>query len=146
MEAPDDNFWKKIENEINEPIPNLIKFVLSKSGYNSRICLRNIKHEDVIIVEQFVTENLKDIAKQVKNQAEYNDLRINQGQSFEFLPGHRKLIINIGENLAAATSHQVGSGEILHKLPADETLKKELHGIISKWLINKAVDASVSEI
>lgn len=144
------DFWKEIEDLINEPVPELIKFLLTKCGYNSRTCLRNIKLDDVIVVEQFVTYNIKEILVHMKNQPECSDLKIHRGQPFEFLPGHRKFIVNIGEILAAdrkVTSCDFEKGEEVRP-PSEEDsarLKKELCDSILNWAGKKNFDESVSK-
>lgn len=144
------DFWKEIEDLINEPIPDLIKFLLAKCGYNSRTCIRNIKLDDVIVVEQFVTDNFKEILKHTKNQPEYSALKIHRGQPFEFLPGHRKFIVNIGAILAAdreATSCDLEKVEEVRPPWEEDSarLKKELCDNILKWAERNFFDESVSE-
>lgn len=97
---PNPEFWKQIENEIKESIPTLIKILLTESGYSSRTCLRKMTLEDVITVEKFVSDNCKEVLKNVKMHPGYVDFKISRSQSFEFLPGHRKFIVNMGEMLA----------------------------------------------
>lgn len=145
-------FWKEIEIEINETIPELLKVLFTKCGYDSRMSLRNIKLDDIITVERFVAENLKDLLKQLLDtQAEYSNLKLFRGQSFEFLPGHRKRILAIGEILAdgreIALSHRKENETFLRPLQGElsSRLKDELFNNIMKWAKSKKIDRSVSE-
>lgn len=146
----DSEFWKEIENEINEPIPKLIKIFLAKCGYNSRICIRKITLDDVILVEKFVTDNCKEMLKHVKNAPEYADLKIHRTQSFEFLPGHRKFIVNIGEMLAYnldSKNNHPETDEWRQPLTDKRStqLKNEFFSSIMKWARNKKLNQSVNK-
>lgn len=142
-------FWKEVEKEINEQIPELVKILLTKCGYDSRISLANIKLEDVCSIERYVTENQKELLKQMlTKQSAYSDLKINRGQ-FEFLPGHRKRIIAIGEMLASGREAVITNlkerVKLIEPLPNELSteLKNELCNSIVKWAKGKRLNNNV---
>lgn len=144
----DSEFWNQIENEIKESIPTLVKILLTKCGYNSRTCLRKITLEDIITVERFVTDNCKEMLKHVKIQPEYVDFKINRAQSFEFLPGHRKFIVNMGEILTIhkdtkRTRHETEEWQQPLSEDLSARLKNLLCNNIVKWATNKKLHESV---
>lgn len=147
-------FWKKIEEKISESVPELVKLLLTKCGYDSHLSLRNIQLEDVSTIERYMTENHKELLKHmIKQQPEYSDLKINRGQPFEFLPGHRKRIITIGEILTSdhesTTSHFKGTVKLLESrlepLPDELStrMKSELCSNILKWATGKKLNVCV---
>lgn len=142
------SFWEEIESEINETIPHMLKVLFTKCGYDSRMSLRCIKLEDIISVEKYVTENFKELLKQlVDEQPEYSDLKLIRGKPFEFLPGHRKRILAIGEILTAglgAVRENETSLQPLHNAQSAQ-LKGELYNNIMKWTTGKKLDKRVSK-
>lgn len=93
-------FWEEIEKEIEGKIPNMIKIVLSKSGYEHRFSLQNLTISDINDIEEHAKNQLKDKLKRwLKSDSNYEHLNSSE---FTFLPGHRKLICIISQKLSVA--------------------------------------------
>lgn len=146
------NFWNEIEKEVNASIPEVIKIFFSKCGFDCRMSLLNIKIEDVQKVEQFISENYKELLKNcLKKQPIYNEMKYNRGQAFEFLPGHRNCIITVSEILASV--HKTASiicqksGKSMDLLPSElaNEMKSSLCNSIVKWAKRKKLNASVNK-
>lgn len=102
--SPD--FWQEIAADTKCEIPEVIKFVLPKCGYNSRLSLCNVSIEDIVAIEKYATESFKHELKHLlKSLPEYNVMKITKEESFKFLPGHRRIIVQIGSNIAASGAH-----------------------------------------
>lgn len=135
--------WQEIEADINDCIPELIKIVLSKCGFESRLSLCNIGVDDINALEKFATFNMKDQLKQLlKNLPEYNHTKITRDEPFKFLPGHRRIIVEIGKILSsireATASQQAKTAKLFVPVPEATVtnLKELLCNNILKWAGN----------
>lgn len=75
-------FWQKFQSYAGN-IPNLLIDILSSAGYDCALSLAELDESDIKNIETFVSKNeniLKDSAYAVD-------------EIFEFLPGHRKLLL-----------------------------------------------------
>lgn len=80
------NIFSSLESIIGEEIPKTVVYVLTETGFNSKIALKNIKSADVTQIESFVNSNFG-IFSHALIGSHYENM-----QQFEFLPGHRTLI------------------------------------------------------
>lgn len=143
-------FWKEIEADVEDRIPEVIKIVLQKCGYSSRLSLCGVTSDDITAIEKFATENFKhELKRFLKSQPEYSDMKLNNDESFKFLPGHRRIIVQIGSIVAASRADDTcvsKGGKNATETVADEEsiqLKEELCANILKWARNKANDVEV---
>lgn len=90
------NFWKKIENIINEKVPPCVIKILDECGYCSLATICDLSAEAISEIEKFVDENLKHIVEKLNccNAVTYRNQK-----SFRFLPGHRFFILNLKSRL-----------------------------------------------
>lgn len=88
--------WNKIENVINEKFPECVKKILSLSGYNTLSSFRKINSESITQIERTINTYFREQICELTccHSAYY----INQ-KEFEFLPGHRDLILSLPEYL-----------------------------------------------
>lgn len=145
----DKRFWDEIGAEIKDSIPESIKIVLSMCGFDSRLSLCNISDDDVSTLEQFASENMKDQLKPLlKSLPGYNRTKAtSRDEPFKFLPGHRRIIIEIGKILANSreiervivTSQRRQTKKQRVPVTGDTAtdLKEQLCLKISKWARNK---------
>lgn len=89
-----DNFWKDFQSFVNCCIPTILIDILTKSGYNDPISLSGMNEEEIQRLEMFVNDNLHTLFEQ------YSCLK-----PFAFLPGHRKLLICIGNEAEKFQQH-----------------------------------------
>lgn len=91
-------FWSKVEAEIGDEIPEIIKTMLSKCGYEHRFCLATMTTSDVDEIEKHIRILPKDKVKRwLKIDSEYEHTTPHE---FVFLPGHRKLITLISKEIS----------------------------------------------
>lgn len=88
--------WNKIESFIDEKLPECIKIILSLCGYNTMSSFRKINLESVTQIERAVNTHFQQQIRELK--CCHSTYYINQ-TDFEFLPGHRDLILSLPEYL-----------------------------------------------
>lgn len=149
-------FWGQIEEEIGGKIPEMVKSVLSKSGYEIRFCLENLTATDIEDIEKYAKNNLKDKLKRwIESDGEYEHLNPSE---FAFLPGHRKMISLIPKKLFALKEAELAlkstADDISASIPSNNRssisiaqeakLEAELCGSIRNWMVGKKFHESVS--
>lgn len=159
-------FWSGIEKEIGGKIPEIVKTVLSKCGYEIRFCLENLTITDIDGIENHAKTHLTDKLKRwLKSDSEYEKKNPSE---FVFLPGHRKIIALLpkklsaskvsehaldstsnGSELNASTIYRPNSSDKKNKeVPISIALEAELESELCKsirgWMINKKFHESVS--
>lgn len=146
MDEESEDFWEEIETEIKEDIPKVIKEVLSKCGYESRISICNITNEDINEIERFAGASFKqELKRSLKNAPEYSELKITNEAPFKFLPGHRRIILQIGLILADKNANCEKPSEETDLPPEsllgdeERKLKEELCANILKWAKSNVV-------
>lgn len=83
--------WAKLEKLNGEKFPKCVKFLLVKSAYNSFSTLRQLDSDKLIKIESFLNTKKEYIADlDCCYHEHYKGL-----DSFEFLPGHKDLILSI---------------------------------------------------
>lgn len=91
----DIDFWKELEVRMKGYIPEIVKHILRATGYENRLNLHNMAKDDFVEIERYINNNLKVwFRKLQKIDDDYANLK-----KFELLPGHRKIILKISENL-----------------------------------------------
>lgn len=86
----DNSLWMKIEKYTNENFPPCLKIILTNCGYDTQISLQNITLADVLEIEKYTNQHLKPDV--MKLNCCYSE-QYKAQQDFQFLPGHRKLIL-----------------------------------------------------
>lgn len=75
---------------IGENIPEEIINILTKNGYNYSLSMININDEDINEIERRITRDPTDVSTLYY---------LDRSKPFCFLPGHRKLIVQIGKRI-----------------------------------------------
>lgn len=134
-------FWKEIEKEVGGLIPNMIKIVFSKSGYEHHFSLQNLTNSDINEIEEYAMNKLKDKLKRwLKSDSNYEHLNPSE---FAFLPGHRKIICIISQKLTAAKevkSVPTSSESVTNVESAEIDGEANASSIVSNKLANKHGD------
>lgn len=91
-----ENFWEQFEAEcssagIMSTIPACMKTILDACGYNSAWSFKSISEEKLTSIEEFIEKKHRKLVDQFQ---EYEDIT-----PFEFLPGHRDLILGIKDEV-----------------------------------------------
>lgn len=92
--------WHKIENIINEPLPECVKKILSFCGYDSMMSLKRINCESVEQIQRQINSHfLHGIRELTCCHSDFYAQQI----EFEFLPGHLDLILALPHYLKSET-------------------------------------------
>lgn len=106
------DFWINFEKFVGCEIPPIIKKILKATAYDSVLSLAGMNEEEI-----------KQIEKCIKNR-KFNDLFKDSvyamSEEFEFLPGHRKLLLALGKQ---AENYELLSSM---KFPCESFLMNEL--------------------
>lgn len=122
--------WSSFEKYLGKVIPECIKKILSETGFDDDLALENLKETDIKDIEHYVNEHLPTLV----NSLTCCKSEIYKAQNkFEFLPGHRRLIIHLAEGmrLKYAKIRDKNSAYILEQI--EHPLLNEL---ISNAIIN----------
>lgn len=91
--------WISIENVLNQKIPECVKEILNANGFTSELSLMSINAEVLQNIEDFTNENLEDtIHGLICCHSDTYKSQVIEKQ-FNFLPGHKALILQIAKNL-----------------------------------------------
>lgn len=91
-------FWNELESEMDQTIPEIIKSILAKTGFESEFCLINITSDDILNIESCIDKN-KTLWIQ-KSRHDYFAVygHYSKKSKFKLLPGHTKIIYGISEH------------------------------------------------
>lgn len=78
-----------MESFFGKKFPNCIKAILTKSGYDNIYAVEAINEENILKIEQFLSEN-----KHLLKNTVY-DKNSDKSAPFKFLPGHRAIILEL---------------------------------------------------
>lgn len=88
-------FWNELEVELDETLPEVVKNILSRTGYENLFGLRHISNKDISDIEEHINSNDKTWFKKL--------IELYGGYSprlrFKFLPGHRKIVFQVSDHL-----------------------------------------------
>lgn len=93
--------WFKIQDLLNEPLPECIKKILSLCAYDTIASLRNINCESITEIQRQVNLHFRP-SLQVLNCCHSNYYK--QQSEFELLPGHRDFLLSLPRYLCALTT------------------------------------------
>lgn len=87
-------------------LPNCIKTILSHAGYDNLFVISGLNEQSVAQTEEYVNSNGNGIIENLDccHADEYKSSIANK--SFKFLPGHKKLILMVGEIVAKSIASQ----------------------------------------
>lgn len=88
--------WQKIESILGEPLPECVKKLLSLCGYDSFGSLRKIDTESILQIQRQVNTYFRHNIRELSCcHSDFYKIQTD----FEFLPGHRDLILALPEYL-----------------------------------------------
>lgn len=87
-------FWSKVECEMHQKLPEIVKSILARTGFESELSLKNITTEDILNIESCVDKNRTQWMR--KHHEIYG--KFSKKSSFKLLPGHVKIIFGISEH------------------------------------------------
>lgn len=90
------NFWRDLQRFVGVHIPDEITQILNALGYDCSIAIDHIDDSEINIIEKNVGVKW---VEYFKNSVYYSSW--DGQQAFSFLPGHRKLIKALGQNVTA---------------------------------------------
>lgn len=87
-------FWNKLENEMHQTLPEVVKIILAATGFESEICLQNVTSGDILNIENYIDRNkIQWMQKYAKLFGSHS-----KKSKFKLLPGHSKIISEISEH------------------------------------------------
>lgn len=87
--------WAKLEQYIGFEVPICLKILLWKSGFDSMFSVNQLCENNIKEMENFIQTNRTQILT-LLNEA--NDMREYENQKkFQFLPGHRNILLDLPE-------------------------------------------------
>lgn len=82
------DFWSEFDSFLDESIPKIIIDILQASGYDNVLSLLNMNEIEINKLEEFVNNNLQSLLEKIPQYS--------TSKPFSFLPGHRKLLLILG--------------------------------------------------
>lgn len=76
-------------------IPEIVKHILRATGYENRLTLNSLTKDDFVEIESHINNNLKVWFRKLRK---IDDNYVNL-KKFELLPGHKKIVLKISEDL-----------------------------------------------
>lgn len=98
MADAEEDFFDKIELELNVKIPLHLKKLLTLHGFANNVSMRNISDSDITEIERFTKNELQNIIKSDKI-AEYVGLFANNIENFLIFGGEKKLLFAMKEHI-----------------------------------------------
>lgn len=97
--------WSALENFVGYNVPVFLKLLLWKTGYDSLLSIKGISNEEIQQLEQYVQRKrdqtisevfieLNEIIGDDNSISEYKEQEV-----FEFLPGHRTILMSLQKNI-----------------------------------------------
>lgn len=95
--------WRHFENVIGQSVPEFLKLLLSISGYDTLISIKQFTSPKITNLEQWINDNFhanyEPLVKLFGNNA-FNEIALyknifEQKRNFTFLPGHRDILLNL---------------------------------------------------
>lgn len=101
--------WAKL------PLCDCIKILLQESGYDCEISFENMNEDRLFELEDYVQKYLRKTVTELRCSHSETYLNISK-EKFHFLPGHRKLILNLKSTVCTTStlSRPVMSPTLMH--------------------------------
>lgn len=94
-----DNIFIDLENFCGQKVPECLKFILWKSGYDSVISIKRISEEKITKIEQHIQKKRKVILSQLDDADDTTVIEYKKQEVFEFLPGHRDILLDLPKTI-----------------------------------------------
>lgn len=85
------NIFSALESLIDEEIPKEVVYILTTSGFDSKIAIKTLKHNAISEIENFFNENL------TEHSSGFIGTRYENMKPFKLAPGHVALILGLAE-------------------------------------------------
>lgn len=125
-----------IEETLDLKLPNYIKNIFNFSGYDTVLSIIQISESDIKEIEKFARKDMPDLIPNDSNKSEFFGVYKDNIQTFQFIPGHRKLLLMISQKLRELQEQTVESQnkKACNKLSSSlaENGKKSKKGIMTK--------------
>lgn len=117
--------WNRIERKLKHKFPKEIKSILSVSGFDCELSLKEINEKTIKKIEQFVTENIA--ANKLEIIEALKDTPY-EGKAlpFQFLFGHKLLISSLPEKIDKINEKRVRKNQNPIEIRDPEEQKKNL--------------------
>lgn len=86
--------WQEIEKKIKEEVPSCLKTILNLCGYTTVISVNNLSEATIVRLEKYINDKKINLELSCKHSESYQKI-----SPFEFLPGHKMLLVQISKIL-----------------------------------------------
>lgn len=143
--------WYNIEKLAGQKVPLFLKLMLSQTGYDCLLSVKEISSDSIIRLEDFIQKNRNRLMSKIMIELDNigdNDDSLNaykDQEVFQFLPGHKSTLLSLPEIIERLQSQAVDSAgnsapqsasEENNRMMASECPKK--YSVILTELINTA--------
>lgn len=110
------NLWSNLENFVGHNVPMFLKLLLWQCGYDCMLSLKQITNETLDRLEKYIEKNKNKILCKIMrdlDELKYCDDSLNSYKNqdvFEFLPGHRIILLGLRNNIENMQSHVFNDG------------------------------------
>lgn len=98
-----EHFIGNLEHFIGYLVPQSLKYLLWRSGYDSMIGVKQISGERIKELEEFIQKNRSELLHNSTFNENFNmldDMCVYQKQTtFQFLPGHKNILLDLPESI-----------------------------------------------
>ncbi|XP_055308257.1 uncharacterized protein LOC129572338 [Sitodiplosis mosellana] len=110
------NEWSNLENFVRHNVPMFLKLLLWQCGYDCMLSVKQITNETLDKLEKYIEKNKNKILCKViadLDELKYCDDSLSAYKDqdvFEFLPGHRIILLGLRDNIEYMQSHALNDG------------------------------------
>lgn len=97
--------WFKLENFVGHKLPIFLGLLLSRSGYDCILSVKQLTNEKIDELEKYIEKNKNKMLCKIITDLEesnYCDDSLSaykEQELFEFLPGHRTILLSLRDNI-----------------------------------------------
>lgn len=136
--------WAELEKFVGQSVPMFLKLLLWKTGYDSLLSIKEISNNTIEGLEQYIQRKKNQIFDEIftkLNDFGNNDHSLSiykEQEVFEFLPGHRTILLSLRSNIENMQLQAVNHIENDAFLGSDEWMESRKYSVILRELIKTA--------
>lgn len=134
--------WAALEKFVGQSVPMFLKLLLLKTGYDSLLSIKQISTDTIEDIQQYIQRKKNQIFSEIFTELNHfdNTDQVASGyeeqEVFEFLPGHRTILLSLRSNIRNMQLQAVDQMEIGGAQGSEESIEK--YSVILRELIKTA--------